>query len=133
MKQTVAPQHPQCLLVVDDQLHARQAVAACLTSAGHRVKVAGNGLDALAAAHGDSPNAVVLDVHVPIAACLATATALHQNIFTTRMKIVLRSAMPEADLRALFPVCDAFVDERSFDALINAIATVGAMPICTPS
>ena len=53
------------LLVVDDNLDARESLAALLSTLGHRVRSAADGSDALRVAAEDRPDAVVLDIGLP--------------------------------------------------------------------
>jgi two-component system OmpR family response regulator len=53
------------VLVVDDELDARDAVARFLKRAGHRVRCAGNGREALAVMSDDTPDVIILDAKMP--------------------------------------------------------------------
>jgi DNA-binding response OmpR family regulator len=53
------------ILVVDDEPHIREVVGAYLSREGHAVATAADGPAALAAARGDTPDLVVLDVMLP--------------------------------------------------------------------
>lgn len=53
------------ILIVDDSEPDRQLLKMLLEFNGYRVTVAGDGVEALAAARGDRPNAIVSDVLMP--------------------------------------------------------------------
>lgn len=56
----------QCLLVVEDELLIRMALAQTLEDAGYDVIEAGNGLEAIAAIAGDARiDAIITDVDMP--------------------------------------------------------------------
>jgi len=54
------------ILVADDNRANREALAALLESAGHRVLTAADGLEALAKAHAEGPALVISDVLMPL-------------------------------------------------------------------
>ena len=53
------------VLVVDDEISNRYAIARVLTQAGYRVMEAGTGTDALSSLRRERPDLVVLDVKLP--------------------------------------------------------------------
>jgi len=53
------------LLVVDDNLDARESLAALLSTLGHRVRAAADGSEALRVTAEDHPDAVLLDIGLP--------------------------------------------------------------------
>ena len=56
---------PLNILVVDDNPDAAESLALVLQGAGHEVRVAGDGLDALEAARASRPEVVLLDLGMP--------------------------------------------------------------------
>ena len=54
------------VLVVDDNVDAAESLALLLRMAGHEVRVAHDGLAALAAAEADPPDLVFLDIGMPV-------------------------------------------------------------------
>ena len=62
---TPPPTRPVNVLVVDDNPDAAESLALVLQSAGHSVRVAGDGLDALEAARAARPEVVLLDLGMP--------------------------------------------------------------------
>ena len=57
---------PQKILVADDEEHIRQALQACLESAGYAVFTAENGKRAVELAKLHKPNLALLDVRMPV-------------------------------------------------------------------
>ena len=53
------------ILVVEDDTAVRDSLARTLRFEGHQVDTAGDGLEALAAVHGNEPDAMILDVSMP--------------------------------------------------------------------
>lgn len=53
------------VLVVDDDVDARDVMARFLKRAGHRVRAAGNGREALRVMGEDTPDVIILDAKMP--------------------------------------------------------------------
>jgi CheY-like chemotaxis protein len=53
------------ILVVDDEPSIRTLLSGYLSSRGYRVRLAAEGLDALALVDQESPDLIVLDIHMP--------------------------------------------------------------------
>jgi CheY-like chemotaxis protein len=53
------------VLVVDDDLDSRDAIMRFLKRAGHRVRCAGNGREALRVLTDDTPDVIILDAKMP--------------------------------------------------------------------
>ena len=56
----------KAVLVVDDDAEIRELVATVLEDDGYRVDTASNGAEALRKAHAHAPDAVILDVTMPV-------------------------------------------------------------------
>src|SRR5687767_4972126 len=83
---TPPPTRPLNVLVVDDNPDAAESLALVLRDVGHDVRVAWNGLDALAAARELPPDVVLLDLGMP---CMNGYEAAHRF----RADPAIRSAM----------------------------------------
>jgi len=53
------------VLIVDDQPHITRVVKTGLSSSGHSVRVANNGLQALEAVRAEMPDAILSDIEMP--------------------------------------------------------------------
>ena len=67
------------LLVVDDEAAVREALRRALELEGYRVGLAEDGADALAQIAAQEPDAVVLDVHMPVVDGLTACRRLRQQ------------------------------------------------------
>lgn len=59
------PTEPLCVLIVEDDPANLEVMQLVLESAGHRVRTAVNGADALTSAAEEPPDAVLLDMQLP--------------------------------------------------------------------
>jgi CheY-like chemotaxis protein len=59
------PPGPKQVLIVDDDEQTRDGLALVMEAAGHKVRTAANGLEALAAMRASPPDLVVLDLSMP--------------------------------------------------------------------
>jgi CheY-like chemotaxis protein len=64
------------ILIVEDDLEIADAVADLLLSAGHLVRVAGNGLEGLRKVTEEPPDLILLDVQMPVLDGPGMASAL---------------------------------------------------------
>lgn len=77
------------VLIVEDDAANREVMQLVLESAGHHVRTAGNGADALSRATEETPDAVLLDMHLPdqpgadVSAALKTRIAPAPRIIIT--------------------------------------------------
>ncbi len=88
------------LLVVDDHPVNRKFMAALLARMGHRVRLAGNGTEAVAAVAERKPDLVFMDVHMPVCDGLQ-ATRLLRAGPAAAVPIVALSADVFAETRTL--------------------------------
>lgn len=83
------------VLVVDDELDAREAVARFLKRAGHRVRCAVNGREALAAIVDDTPDVVILDAKMPEMDGVSFLEALRCYLRWQSLPVIFVTAYPE--------------------------------------
>lgn len=83
------------VLVVDDDIDAREAVARYLCKAGHRVICVPNGRDALAALTDDSPDVVVLDALMPEMDGVSFLEVIRCYLRWQKLPVLLLTAYPE--------------------------------------
>lgn len=90
MKTTVATKR---ILFIDDELHVRQVVQACLEAlAGWKVLLATNGQEGLVKAVSEQPDAILLDVMMPQMDGIALLKELQANPVTKSIPVVLLTA-----------------------------------------
>jgi CheY-like chemotaxis protein len=86
------------ILVVDDESQIRGLVAELLTDEGHTVQTAANGVEALATIRRWRPDAVLLDLMMPIADGWAFLDAYAADPLCRGVPIGVLSAAPTAGL-----------------------------------
>ncbi|HUF29811.1 MAG TPA: response regulator [Gemmatimonadaceae bacterium] len=85
------------LLVVDDNEDMRLMVREVLTSAGHDVETAPDGLTALASVEVREPDLMVLDLAMPGMSGIEVCRALKRNPFKARIPILMLTARSEIE------------------------------------
>jgi twitching motility two-component system response regulator PilH len=80
------------ILVVDDNQAERSRLEALLTANGYLVQSAGNGTEALAAVKRAKPDAILMDVNMPVMDGFAATRALRADAQTKDIPVVLVSA-----------------------------------------
>ncbi len=81
------------ILVVDNEVYIQEVAQICLeTVAGWQVMVAGSGLEGLATAEREQPDAILLDVMMPEMDGLATFGKLQANPATRSIPVILLTA-----------------------------------------
>ena len=81
------------VLVVDDDQDMRDTVAAALETEGYRVRCAANGAQALALMHGYRPEAIVLNLSMPVMSGWELLEAVHERRDLRAVAVVVVSAM----------------------------------------
>jgi two-component system response regulator CpxR len=81
------------VLVVDDDQDLRDTVAAALETEGYRVRCAANGAQALALMHGYRPEAIVLDLSMPIMSGWELLEAVRERRELREVHVLVLSAM----------------------------------------
>lgn len=81
------------ILVVDNEPSIQEVAQICLeTVAGWEVSIAGSGLEGLAAAEREQPDAILLDVMMPDMDGLDTFSRLQANPVTRSIPVILLTA-----------------------------------------
>jgi CheY-like chemotaxis protein len=83
---------PKRVMVVDDEPSIRELLAAWLRDEGFEVTTAGNGLEALAKLEDFRPDAIVLDLMMPVMDGCAFAEACHKMTAPAGIPILVVSA-----------------------------------------
>lgn len=82
------------VLVVDDEFGITEVLDALLTDAGHHVRRAINGLQALEIVHEQRPDLVLLDMMMPIMDGPTTLKAIRSNPGSASVPVILMSSLP---------------------------------------
>jgi signal transduction histidine kinase/CheY-like chemotaxis protein len=91
------------VLIVDDNIDTAQGLARLLMRAGHETFIAHDGLEALANAQGQSPDAIVLDIGLPGMDGLELVRRLRQETSCAKALIIAVTGygQPEDRVRAI--------------------------------
>ncbi len=85
------------ILVVDNEPSIQEVAQICLeTVAGWEVIVAGSGLEGIAIAEREQPDAILLDVMMPDLDGIATFSKLQANLATRSIPVILLTAKVQA-------------------------------------
>ena len=111
-----------CVLVVDDDPNIRRMIMAALKRDGYRFVEAANGREALDAMRRENPNAVVLDLMMPIASGWDVLRERASDSVLMKIPIIVVSATRSPELASAMDqgIC-AFLP-KPFD--INALASL---------
>jgi len=119
----IAPRR-RVVLVVDDDRDVREAIALALELGGYLAVQAGDGLDALLALHaGPAPDAIVLDLEMPLMPGWEFRAAQLRDPAFARIPVVVVSSSPRevsADRRLPKP--------SDLDDLLRAVREVAGAP-----
>jgi CheY-like chemotaxis protein len=111
----------QALLVVDDDADLRQMFRTVLTLAGFDVREAPDGLDALRRIDENPPDAVILDLMMPLISGFAVLQDLMAQAHTRNIPVVVVTATA-ADVTAQNVAC-VLRKPVTPEALIRAVRT----------
>ncbi|MDQ7826179.1 MAG: response regulator [Candidatus Eremiobacteraeota bacterium] len=84
------------VLVIDDDPEIIQVVKLILGKAGHEVLGAGNGREGIKMAQAEKPDAILLDLDMPVMDGGEVAALLLQNRKTCRIPIIFITALAQA-------------------------------------
>jgi two-component system cell cycle response regulator DivK len=98
-------------LIVDDDPDARELYGWCMAASGWTVGQARDGAEALVLAETFEPDAIVMDLRLPILGGLEAARRLKEDERTTHIVIVActGTGRPDARAAAYAAGCDAFI------------------------
>jgi DNA-binding response OmpR family regulator len=89
------------VLVVDDELHIRQAVQAALESEGYQVQTAENGKEGVEKCRAWRPALVILDVRMPVMDGHLASIEIKYDEQLKNTKVVFLTANADEDSRSL--------------------------------
>jgi len=116
--------HRLKIVYADDDAHMRQGVSRLLAAEGMAVQTCASGAEAIALCEQSSPDAVLLDIHMPGIDGVETARRLRGNPVTGTLRLVALTGRGTWDLRK--KAMDAGFDEYlskpiTADALLRAL------------
>jgi CheY-like chemotaxis protein len=113
----------QTILIVDDEFGLAETVGDVLMAMGYEVMTAVNGRLALGALREKRPDAILLDVMMPVMSGPEMLAAVRSDENYRDIPVVLMSAAaPEAMLRELRPTITAFLQKPfTFEQLMAAL------------
>jgi len=105
------------VLIVDDHARARETLEALLISGGYRLLFAASGAEALAQAHAQQPDLVLLDVMLPQMDGFEVCARLRADPRTAEVPIILVTALDdrESRVRGIEAGADDFIS-KPFDS-----------------
>jgi two-component system chemotaxis sensor kinase CheA len=113
------------ILVVDDALTVRELQRSILERAGYRVRVAGDGTEALAALIGEPADLVLTDVEMPKLDGFGLTEAIrsHPVLANTAVLILSSRASDEDRLRGMDAGADGYIVKSAFEerGLLTAV------------
>jgi two-component system chemotaxis sensor kinase CheA len=119
---------PASILVVDDSMTTRTLEKSILEAHGYRVRVAVDGLEALALLKAEKANLVIADVQMPRMDGFALLEALKKDRNLNQIPVIMVTSLelPEDMERGLSLGADAYIVKRKFDQeeLLGAIRQI---------
>jgi two-component system chemotaxis sensor kinase CheA len=108
---------PRSILVVDDSITTRTLEKSILEAHGYKVRVAVDGLDALAQLRDAAADLVIADVSMPRMNGFELVDAMKKNPETASIPVIMVTSMesPEDQERGLALGADAYIIKRKFD------------------
>lgn len=117
--------NPAQLLVVDDQAHTRRIVRMGLERAGHEVREACNGREALDQIRSERPDLVISDLQMPELDGRGLCEQANAEHGDDCPPIILLTAMPQDHCRWAETLCAAVMSKPvSLRALLPVVAEV---------
>jgi two-component system chemotaxis sensor kinase CheA len=105
------------ILVVDDSMTTRALEKSILEANGYRVRVAVDGIDALASLRRDSANLVISDIEMPNLDGFGLIEAMKRDPALAKIPVIVVSSVErrEDQERGLAVGADAYIVKRKFD------------------
>jgi DNA-binding NarL/FixJ family response regulator len=119
------------VLVVDDEPALLALVARALVAAGHRVRTAADGHEALAAIGDARPDVIVLDVVMPVLDGWGVLEALAEQPSTAELPVVMMTALAREEdvIRALLTGAVEYLTKPfEIATLVTTVAQAAAPP-----
>jgi two-component system chemotaxis sensor kinase CheA len=108
---------PASILVVDDSMTTRTLEKSILEAHGYRVRVAVDGLEALALLRAEKADLVIADIQMPRMDGFELLAALKQDRSLNQIPVIVVTSLerPEDQERGLALGADAYIVKRKFD------------------
>ncbi len=118
MKKSDSPYNKPIILIADDTLTGRHAVAAALGEQEYELSLASNGTEALALAEKLEPDVILLDVMMPGLSGYEVCRQIRSKPALSEIPILMITSLTERDerLRGISSGADDFIS-KPFDAL----------------
>jgi two-component system chemotaxis sensor kinase CheA len=112
-----APKKPPAILVVDDSVTTRSLEKSILEAHGYRVRVAVDGVDALAQLRTERPDLVIADILMPRLDGFGLLEQMKRDKDLARIPVIVVSSLERAQdqQRGLGLGADAYMVKRKFD------------------
>jgi DNA-binding response OmpR family regulator len=117
---------PQRILVVEDDIDLRRQIRQALSLVGHDVDEAGNGLHALRVIDSQPPDAVILDLGLPIISGQSVLAEITAHAHTRDIPVVVITGEPgeHDDLGAVHVLRKPFDVDQLVKTMRSCIASV---------
>jgi two-component system, cell cycle response regulator DivK len=123
------------VLIVDDNEVNRYLAQFLLENAGFEVQTAGSGAQALAAAHAQRPDLVLMDIRMPVMDGHETTSRLKADASLCDVPVVALSAhaLPHEKVQAMQSGCSGYI-EKPIDAatFVDQVRAVMTAPQASP-
>ena len=91
------------ILIIDDDVPLRGAVATMLTARGHETAEAGDAHSGVLEARAKPPDLIIMDVQMPAGGGPMVLQSLKSHEELADIPVIVVSGMPEAQLKKWFP------------------------------
>jgi CheY-like chemotaxis protein len=115
---------PQRVLIVEDKPHACKILETYLVEAGYVVEIAANGIEALEKAKTWKPDAITLDILLPMKDGWQVLRELKQHPLCKDIPVIIISMVDERNVGFGLGAAEYFVKPVQKDALIDAVGKV---------
>ena len=109
------------ILVIDDEVAARDLIQRALTKEGYRVETAASGPDGIALARQLQPAAITLDVMMPGMDGWAVLTVLKADPLTADIPVIMMTVVDDKNLGFALGATDYLVKPIEWDRLIAVL------------
>lgn len=108
---------PSSILVVDDSMTTRTLEKSILEAQGYRVRIAVDGVEALARLHDEKPDLVIADIEMPRLNGFGLIKAMKKNPRFEKIPVIIVSSVErrEDQERGLALGADAYIVKQKFD------------------